>query len=170
MESDIYPNATFKGKIDEWDKLKLSDRPQEVTLSGTMTIHGVSNTISEKGTISKKNKDVIGKSKFQIKVADYNIQIPKLVREKIAKAVDVDGHRRPRTQVGELLPPLLHPVALGRRLLLEIGLERLALAALALKVGDDRGRVVVLVVRQQRPHGGEVALARCERRIKGDTA
>ena len=87
-----------------------------------------------------------------------------------AKPVDVDGHRRPRTQVGELLPPLLHPVALGRRLLLEIGLERLALAALALKVGDDRGRVVVLVVRQQRPHGGEVALARCERRIKGDTA
>ena len=38
----------------------------------------------------KKNKDVIGKSKFQIKVADYNIQIPKLVREKIAKIVDVD--------------------------------------------------------------------------------
>ena len=31
-----------------------------------------------------------GKSKFQIKVADYNIQIPKLVREKIAKIVDVD--------------------------------------------------------------------------------
>ena len=90
MESDIYPNATFKGKIDEWDELKLSDRPQEVTLSGTMTIHGVSNTISEKGTISKKNKDVIGESKFQIKVADYNIQIPKLVREKIAKIVDVD--------------------------------------------------------------------------------
>ena len=55
-----------------------------------MTIHGVSNPISEKGTISLKNDDVIGQSKFQIKVADYNIEIPKLVREKIAKVVDVD--------------------------------------------------------------------------------
>ena len=55
-----------------------------------MTIHGVSNTISEKGTISQKNKNVIGESKFQIEVADYNIQIPKLVREKIAKVIDVD--------------------------------------------------------------------------------
>ena len=90
MESDIFPNANFKGKINEWDKLKLSDRPQEVTLSGIMTIHGVSNEVSEKGTISLKNDDVIGQSKFQIKVADYNIQIPKLVREKIAKIVSVD--------------------------------------------------------------------------------
>ena len=55
-----------------------------------MTIHGVSNEVSEKGTISLKNDDVIGQSKFQIKVADYNIQIPKLVREKIAKIVSVD--------------------------------------------------------------------------------
>jgi len=90
MESDIYPNASFKGKINEWSELKLSEKPQEVILNGTMTIHGVSNTVSEKGIIFKKNKDVIGKSKFQIKVADYNIEIPKLVREKIAKVVDVD--------------------------------------------------------------------------------
>ena len=90
MESDIYPNASFKGKINEWSELKLSEKPQEVILNGTMTIHGVSNTVSEKGIIFKKNKDVIGESKFQIKVADYNIEIPKLVREKIAKVVDVD--------------------------------------------------------------------------------
>ena len=57
MESDVYTNATFKAKIDEWDKLKLSDQPQEVTLSGTMTIHGVSNTVSEKGVILQKYKD-----------------------------------------------------------------------------------------------------------------
>ena len=90
MESDIYPNASFKGKINRWNELKLSDKPQEVLLNGTMTIHGVSKVVSEKGIISMKNNDVIGSSDFLITVADYNIQIPKLVRDKIAKTVSVD--------------------------------------------------------------------------------
>ena len=90
MESDIYPNASFKGKINGWNQLKLSDKPQEVLLNGTMTIHGVSKVVSEKGIISMQNNDVIGSSDFLITVADYNIQIPKLVRDKIAKTVSVD--------------------------------------------------------------------------------
>ena len=90
MESEIYPNASFKGKINRWNELKLSDKPQEVLLNGTMTIHGVSKVVSEKGIISMKNNDVIGSSDFLITVADYNIQIPKLVRDKIAKTVSVD--------------------------------------------------------------------------------
>ena len=90
MESDIYPNASFKGKINDWNKLKLSENPQEITLNGTMTIHGVSKQILEKGKISMENNDVIGSSNFLIKVADYNVKIPKLVRDKIAKTVSVD--------------------------------------------------------------------------------
>ena len=90
MESDIYPNASFKGKINDWNKLKLSENPQEVILNGTMTIHGVSKQILEKGKISMKNNDVIGSSNFLITVADYNVKIPKLVRDKIAKTVSVD--------------------------------------------------------------------------------
>ena len=90
MESDIYPNASFKGKINDWNKLKLSENPQEITLNGTMTIHGVSKQILEKGKISMENNDVIGSSNFLINVADYNVKIPKLVRDKIAKTVSVD--------------------------------------------------------------------------------
>ena len=90
MESDVYPNASFKGEIVDWNKIKLSEIPQEVILKGIMTIHGVSKKISEIGKISIKNDDVIGNSKFLIRVADYNIEIPKLVREKIAKVVSVD--------------------------------------------------------------------------------
>ena len=37
-----------------------------------------------------KNNDVIGSSNFLITVADYNVKIPKLVRDKIAKTVSVD--------------------------------------------------------------------------------
>ena len=90
MESDIYPNASFKGKINDWGSIDLNEISQSVRLDGTMTIHGVSKKISEKGMISLINDNVHGSSKFQIMVADYDIEIPKLLRENIAKVIDVD--------------------------------------------------------------------------------
>ena len=90
MESDIYPNASFKGKVNDWGIIDLTETYQTVRLDGTMTIHGVSKKISEKGKISLINDNVYGSSKFQIMVADYDIEIPKLLRENIAKVIDVD--------------------------------------------------------------------------------
>jgi len=89
LESDIYPTAGFKGKIENWSELSLSKEPQNVTLSGDLTIHGVINPISEMGQISIQDGVCIGKSKFNITVADYGIEIPKIVRDNIAKIVDV---------------------------------------------------------------------------------
>ena len=90
MESDLYPNASFKGKINDWHEIDLTDKAQSVVLEGTMTIHGVSKFISEKGNISIENGNVSGDANFQIKVADYDIKIPKILRENIAKVVDVN--------------------------------------------------------------------------------
>ena len=90
MESDIYPNASFKGGIKNWGKIDLTEASQEVTIDGTMEIHGVSKEISEKGRISLSKRNVIGYSNFQIMVADYDIEIPRLVRENIAKIINVD--------------------------------------------------------------------------------
>ena len=90
MESDIYPNASFKGRIKNWGKIDLTEASQEVTIDGTMEIHGVSKEISEKGRISLSKGNVIGYSNFQIMVADYDIEIPRLVRENIAKIINVD--------------------------------------------------------------------------------
>lgn len=90
MESDIYPNASFKGGIKNWREINLTETSQEVTIDGTMEIHGVSKEISEKGRISLSKGNVIGYSNFQIMVADYDIEIPRLVRENIAKIINVD--------------------------------------------------------------------------------
>ena len=90
MESDIYPNASFKGGIKNWGEIDLTEASQEVTIDGTMEIHGVSKKISEKGRISLSKGNVIGYSNFQIMVADYDIEIPRLVRENIAKIINVD--------------------------------------------------------------------------------
>ena len=90
MESDLYPNASFKGKINDWYEIDLTDKARSVVLEGTMTIHGVSKFISEKGNIYIENGNVSGDANFQIKVADYDIKIPKILRENIAKVVDVN--------------------------------------------------------------------------------
>jgi polyisoprenoid-binding protein YceI len=89
MESDKYPTAGFKGKIENWSELKLSGEPQDVNLTGELTIHGVTNQISETGQISFQNGELFGTSKFNVTVADYDIEIPKIVRENIAKIVEV---------------------------------------------------------------------------------
>ncbi|MFL3015423.1 MAG: YceI family protein [Candidatus Neomarinimicrobiota bacterium] len=90
MESDIYPNASFKGRVQDWGEINLTEESQDITIDGIMKIHGVSKKISEKGIISFLKGNVVGNAKFQIMVADYGIEIPKLVREKIAKIVNVN--------------------------------------------------------------------------------
>ena len=55
-----------------------------------MSIHGVSKDIAESGNILMKENRVIGSATFKITVADYKIEIPKILRDNIAKVVDVD--------------------------------------------------------------------------------
>ena len=89
LESEKYPHASFKGNIDAWDSINLSNEPQKVTLTGMMNIHGVSHEIKDTGMISKIDEQVRGSAKFNIIVADYEIKIPKIVRDNIAKIVEV---------------------------------------------------------------------------------
>jgi len=89
LESEKFPNAAFKGKIDGFNSIKLSQDPQEVTLTGTMTIHGISLEIREKGTIILSDGMIRGDAQFHIEVADYGIVVPKIVRNNIAKTMDI---------------------------------------------------------------------------------
>ncbi|MBP7807680.1 MAG: YceI family protein [Bacteroidia bacterium] len=88
---DTYPNrtATFKGKLNE--KIDLTkDGENKVTVTGKMTLHGVTKDVTTEGTITKKGDDLIVVSKFKIKVADYNIKVPSLYVQNIAEVVDVN--------------------------------------------------------------------------------
>jgi polyisoprenoid-binding protein YceI len=89
LESEKFPNAAFKGKIDGFNSIKLSQDPQEVTLNGTLTIHGISQKIQEKGTIAILDGFIQGNAQFHIIVADYGIVVPKIVRNNIAKTMDI---------------------------------------------------------------------------------
>ncbi len=90
MESDKYPKAIFKGKITNLSAVNFAkDGSYTVTVTGPLTMHGVTNTVTADGTVTIKNGSISATSKFKIKLADYEISIPSVVKNNIAEIVDV---------------------------------------------------------------------------------
>jgi hypothetical protein len=90
LETDKYPNATFKGKIKETIDLKVAGT-YAVTASGTATIHGVSRPVELKGTLVSTGKTLALTCIFVIHLDEYKIDIPKIVFKKIAEVIKVKG-------------------------------------------------------------------------------
>ena len=88
LESDKYPDAVFKGKINE--KLSVGkDSLISVTVSGNLNMHGVEKPLSFSGTVRVSGQQLILYAKFKIHIADYNIKIPSVVNQNIAEDVEV---------------------------------------------------------------------------------
>ena len=90
VESEIYPKATFKGQIQNFESIKLSTTPQEVTVKGKLTIHGETNEISTVGNISfNKDGQLKIDAKLEIALEDYKIKIPGSVKENISETISI---------------------------------------------------------------------------------
>ncbi len=90
MESTKFPKATFKGAIADASKIDFTkDGNHKVNVIGEMTIHGVTKKVSSPGTVTINAGKITASSSFPIRVADYNIAIPKLVKDNIAESVSV---------------------------------------------------------------------------------
>lgn len=91
MESDKFPNATFSGKVTNLSSVNFTkEGTYDAVIEGDLTIHGVTNKVSQKGTFTVKAGDKIhGTSKFNVKPADYSIKIPGAVVKNIAESIEV---------------------------------------------------------------------------------
>ena len=91
MHSDKHPKSTFEGRILNLDKIDLT-KPgvHKVRVGGKLTIHGVTKDVETDGTLEVKDGKIHGKAKFQVAVADYDITIPAVVKDNIAKILDVN--------------------------------------------------------------------------------
>lgn len=87
METEKFPKSTFQGKLTGYDVNNSVE--QKVKASGKLTIHGVTKDINVPGTVHFVDGKVLMKSKFIVKLADYNIKIPTLVWQNIAEEVEV---------------------------------------------------------------------------------
>ncbi|MDQ3049840.1 MAG: YceI family protein [Bacteroidota bacterium] len=91
VESGKFPKATFKGVIDNADDVKwTSDGVYPVKVTGKMTLHGVTKDITVPGTIEIKGGKIFAKSTFNLLIKDYDIEIPNLVKDKVAETVKVE--------------------------------------------------------------------------------
>lgn len=94
MESDTYPTSTFKGTIKDFKKIDLSKNGvYKVEVTGDLTIHGVTRTVTTKGTIEVKGGVLVGTSDFKIKLTDYKVKRPKAVAEEIEIKVSFEASK-----------------------------------------------------------------------------
>ncbi len=89
MESTKFPKSTFSGKILNFDASKLSTTKTPYDLEGDLTIHGVTKKIKTKIMIALSGTKIVATSNFSVKPQDYKIEIPNLVKDKIAKDVKI---------------------------------------------------------------------------------
>jgi len=89
MESDKFPRATFKGKIQEHVDL-TKDGSYPVTAVGDLTVHGVTQKRNIPGTLTVKNGTVTMIAEFMVKCADHHISIPQIVFHNIAESIKMN--------------------------------------------------------------------------------
>jgi polyisoprenoid-binding protein YceI len=90
MESDKFPKSTFEGKITNIASVDFKkDGVYNVSVSGKLSMHGVTKDITVPGTITIKDGKISASCKFQVKLVDYKIEVPKLVTQKIAESIDI---------------------------------------------------------------------------------
>ncbi|MCO6476017.1 MAG: YceI family protein [Phaeodactylibacter sp.] len=91
MESDKYPKALFKGEVTNMDAIDLQkDGEYKAGVKGSLTIHGVTKEVEAPGKFVVKDGNITASSSFTVMVADYDIEIPAVVRDNIAKEVRID--------------------------------------------------------------------------------
>ena len=91
MESNTFPKSEFKGKVEGFGAEQLA-KPgtYPVSVSGDLTIHGVTKAVKHPGTITVGKDGVLkAESDFIVKPEDHDIKIPGVVRKNIAEEISV---------------------------------------------------------------------------------
>lgn len=88
LESDKYPKASFKGKVNKAISLE-TDGTQSLSATGVLTIHGVSKNVTPTVLVSVSKGKLSATCAFTISLDDYNIKIPAVVKNNISKEIQI---------------------------------------------------------------------------------
>ena len=91
VESEKYPKATFNGKImNNSEVIYTAKGDYAVRVEGDMTIHGITRKVSAEGSIVvTETGGIVTRTKFLLNPEDYNIRIPRVVRNNIAETLEI---------------------------------------------------------------------------------
>lgn len=90
LESTKFPKATFQGKFTNASAISFDkDGSYQATVEGDLTMHGVKQRQTATGTITVTKGKISAVSTFIIKLADYKIERPSLVADKISETIEI---------------------------------------------------------------------------------
>lgn len=95
VESYKYPKATFSGEIKNFSELSVENTETEIV--GQLKVHGETKDVSTKVTVEIDGELIKLSGDFKVDVADFNIKIPSIVANNIAKTIKVtfELHHKP---------------------------------------------------------------------------
>ena len=91
MDSNKHPKAVFRGKLIDFN-FANSTTEKEYKLTGTLTVRGVKKEINTTAKVILKGDKLFVDAKFTVEPQDFNIDIPSIVRKKIADKINVTLH------------------------------------------------------------------------------
>jgi len=90
MESDKFPKATFKGEVLNIDSINLNKNGIcSVRVKGDITIKGITKNIEVPGKFIIENGQINAISEFELSISDFNISVPRIVENRVAKIVQL---------------------------------------------------------------------------------
>lgn len=88
MDSNEYPKAIFRGKIIGFYFFDAGVK-KDYDLVGKLTIRGVEKEIKTTASVIFSEEKIKITSSFIVKASDFNIDIPSIVRKKIAEKINI---------------------------------------------------------------------------------
>ena len=89
MESDRYPNASFKGKLIEEVELSVPGR-YAVRAKGKLNIHGIEHDRIIRCKLTVTESTIAAIADFTVFLDDHDIKIPSILNQKIAEEIKVN--------------------------------------------------------------------------------
>ncbi|OYX82979.1 MAG: hypothetical protein B7Y83_13075 [Flavobacteriales bacterium 32-34-25] len=89
IESDKYPKALFKGKIENFDAHNLTASPKDFIINGKLELHGKTVVIKAPAKISQTNSGINLVSNFSVNASDFDISIPSVVKNKVSNKINI---------------------------------------------------------------------------------
>jgi polyisoprenoid-binding protein YceI len=90
VESSKYPKGEFKGKLKDMENVNLSkDGTYTVKVKGSLTMHGVTKEVETDGKLVVQGGKISAVAEFDVKLSDFNVSIPGLVADKVAKVAKI---------------------------------------------------------------------------------
>ncbi len=90
MQSNRYPKAVFKGKIEKFDLKDINEVEKQYQIKGKLNLRGKSKEIIVNALIKRVPEGIQVISDFPITVSDFNISIPATIASKIAKTANTE--------------------------------------------------------------------------------